>query len=367
MQSISQPSKTAQFSLPLHGLRGIAVLIVLFSHLGNAAMPLAPIPHDAIGKVGVWIFFSLSSFLLTRALYRSVSREASWWQPLVSYGVHRVFRIYPLYVAVLLLHWLLGELSAADVSRHLMLQQGEAELWAIPVEFKYYLVVPLVALAAQHVPVRWVSACLLGLLLLSLGYGVFHPVAVFSVELDLLPKLSPFLMGSLLALHVDQLMSASEGHGAREGWTRHLLSLRGQIMVWGFFLSISVLFRAMIKADVTYQLAPLIAVLIAAATVALILVSLHACTWTASFLRARVLVFFGEISFSLYLLHMFFVHAMERWGNAIPVFLQGWLVMAVCIPVSMLTYRYIERPGIQAGKYLGDKLNFAASRRCLSS
>ena len=365
VQSISQMARSGRFSLPLHGLRGIAVLFVLFSHLGNADMWLLPIPHDAIGKVGVWIFFALSSFLLTRGLCAALSRQDSWGWPLLSYAIHRVLRIYPLYVLVLIAHWLLGDISAASVFRHLMLQEGVAELWAIPVEFKYYLVVPLVALAAQHVPLRWVSACLLAGVLASFADGQAHVRAVFSIELALLPKLAPFLLGSLLALHADRLLAMRADARGQLRWLASLCSPLGQGLLWGFFVVVAVLFRAMIKGHVSHQWAALLGGLIALSAVGLILVSLHQ-TWTASLLRNRLLVFFGEISFSLYLLHMFFVHAMEAWGRSLPAMLQAWLVMAVCIPAAFLSWRFIERPGIQAGKCLDDKLQTRAGRRCYS-
>lgn len=387
MQTMAQPGR---FSLPLHGLRGLAVLFVLFSHVGNAGMSLLPVPHDAIGKIGVWIFFSLSAFLLTRGLCEALSRDGSQGRALISYGIHRVMRIYPLYVVVLLLHALWGDISSSSIGRHLLLQEGAAELWAIPVEFKYYLIVPLVALAAQQWPMRWVARSLLAGILVSFGYGLADPKAVFSIELDLLPKITPFLLGSLLALWTEQKprtgpkvsgrhssdgasdrqpsdrasdrqssdRQVSDGHDQPEHgpWLARLLSPIGQMLLWSFFLGVTVLFRSMIKGYLPYDLAPVIAVLIALSAGGLIVVCLHP-TWTAALLRTRPLVFLGEISFSLYLLHMFFVHAMQQWGAGIPIALQGWLVLALCLPVSILTWRFIERPGIQAGRYLADKLN----------
>lgn len=364
MQFSSHAAQAGRFSLPLHGLRGIAVLFVLFSHLGNAGMSLVPIPHDAIGKVGVWIFFSLSAFLLTRGLCQALARQGTLGRPLIGYGIHRVMRIYPLYVVVLLLHWLLGEITASSIGRHLLLQEGDAELWAIPVEFKYYLIVPLVALAVQHVPRRQVSMALLAVVLVSFGYGMADPRSVFSIELDLLPKLAPFLLGSLLALHVDGLQQAS-ARLAGDGWSRWLaglLSTPGQILLWVFFLISTVLFRTMIKGLLPYGLAPLFDLMIAFSAIGLILVCLHP-TWTAALLRNRVLVFFGEISFSLYLLHMFIVHGMEKWGDTLPSTLQAWLVMAICVPLGYLSWRFIERPGIQAGKRLDGWLQGLTRRR----
>ncbi|MDO5103966.1 MAG: acyltransferase [Lautropia sp.] len=369
----------------------MAVLFVLFSHVGNAGMSLLPFPHDAIGKIGVWIFFSLSAFLLTRGLCEVLSRDGSPGRALISYGIHRVMRIYPLFVVVLLLHGLWGDISSSSIGRHLLLQEGAAELWAIPVEFKYYLIVPLVALAAQQWPIRWVVRILLAGVLVSFGYGLADPKAVFSIELDLLPKITPFLLGSLLALRTigqkpragqqgsdrqssgrqsdvnlsdrtsgrnlsDRQVSGRHDQRDHEPWLARLLSPVGQVLLWSCFLAVTVLFRSMIKGYLPYDLASVMGALIALSAGGLIVVCLHP-TWTAALLRTRPLVFLGEISFSLYLLHMFFVHAMERWGAGLPSIVQGWLVLALCLPVSILTWRFIERPGIQAGRYLADKLN----------
>jgi len=51
----------------LDGLRGLAVLVVIASHLSNVG--LLPQPGlSGTGKAGVYLFFVLSAFLLTRIL-----------------------------------------------------------------------------------------------------------------------------------------------------------------------------------------------------------------------------------------------------------------------------------------------------------
>ena len=81
------------------GLRAIAFLLVFVSH--KAVAPLT----DRYGTDGVWIFFVLSGFLITRILARSRERieagNSSGWSELVSFYMRRTARIFPVYYAFL--------------------------------------------------------------------------------------------------------------------------------------------------------------------------------------------------------------------------------------------------------------------------
>ena len=114
-----------RFQASLHGLRGLAVLYVVASHVGNAGFSLLPLPMDAIGKVGVWIFFSLSAYLLTSRLADRVSKGSISGE-ILSYAAHRIFRIYPLYLCVLLIHFALGDMSLQVMGLHVLLADGGA-------------------------------------------------------------------------------------------------------------------------------------------------------------------------------------------------------------------------------------------------
>jgi peptidoglycan/LPS O-acetylase OafA/YrhL len=65
-------------------------------------------------------------------------------------------------------------------------------------------------------------------------------------------------------------------------------------------------------------------------------------------LASRPLVFLGEISFSLYLTHMFIIRAIQP--HLSPGLFAGWIALGACISVAYLTYLLIERRGIAAGK-----------------
>ena len=59
----------------LDGVRGLAVLLVILSHLANKDILLfegLKYSGNGSGKVGVYLFFVLSSFLLTRIALRNV-------------------------------------------------------------------------------------------------------------------------------------------------------------------------------------------------------------------------------------------------------------------------------------------------------
>lgn len=100
-----QPSRTAQIEqarfiataeLPgLTGLRGLAILPVIWHHATPRVMP------GVLGKgaVGVDLFFALSGFLITQLLLRE--RRETGRIALAAFYARRSLRIFPLYYAVL--------------------------------------------------------------------------------------------------------------------------------------------------------------------------------------------------------------------------------------------------------------------------
>ncbi len=85
----------------LDGLRGLAVLLVLLSHMSNAQMHLLPfLDFSGLGKAGVYLFFSLSAFLLTWQALKQAQQapDPKYW---LAYLLRRALRIYPLYALAL--------------------------------------------------------------------------------------------------------------------------------------------------------------------------------------------------------------------------------------------------------------------------
>lgn len=75
----------------LDGLRGLAVGIVLLSHAANVGLPVLPgFTLSGIGKSGVYLFFVLSAFLLTRLL---LLRPWSDWRRIDTWADYALRRV----------------------------------------------------------------------------------------------------------------------------------------------------------------------------------------------------------------------------------------------------------------------------------
>ncbi len=90
-------------------LRGIAVLLVLLSHSSNSNWMFHEfLNFQRTGKIGVYLFFVLSAYLLDRQIaIMLISKKSNrrYWK---NYILRRFLRIYPLFIVALLLHGLLS-------------------------------------------------------------------------------------------------------------------------------------------------------------------------------------------------------------------------------------------------------------------
>lgn len=182
----------------IDGLRGLAALLVLLSHVGfwtgadglDVSGGLL-----ARGDSGVAVFFAISAFLLLRPWIAAGSGAAAP-QSVGVYAVRRAARIVPAYlialIAVLVVAGTAGAVSSPDgiggagkVLAHLFLVQGYADAsyqsfsqtWSLTTEGTFYLLVPVIGTA-------------LGRLLRERSprsvYGVLGGVAVTGVAIQAL-------------------------------------------------------------------------------------------------------------------------------------------------------------------------------------
>jgi len=314
----------------LDGFRGLAVAIVLLAHSSNAGYPLfGVVDFHHYGSVGVYLFFVLSAYLIDRQIINALEMgqaNLGFW---MRFAVRRFSRIYPLYLVALLLNWALSAngipspiLSAADVLRHLTLQEGRQVFWTIPVEFLYYILSPLILAMLWPLYRRRpiLAIAVLGTALASLWYLRLQHVAM-PIYLRFLPVLG---CGTLLAL------------------TQRRLRLPGGI---GLALLALILTTVPTFARLIYGTSLFHGhrfTLVYGIAWALILYQAlnHEIALSAlgRWLPLRAL---GALSFSVYLLHKPMLalaqhYLPEPW--ALPAFLGGTLA------VSLLTYTFVERP-----------------------
>ena len=183
-------------------MRGLACLIVICVHGLAFTAPDAGAHFRGVGKVGVWLFFVLSAYLLTAQFRQRGFSSAT----VVGYAIGRVLRIYPLYVAIVLLHYVWGGLAGIatpqDVFLALTLAKGYGHLWTIPVEFKFYFLLPLVAFGfvrAERLG-GWPAVAGLLALCVALQQVVFPYYATPESSVELGWYLATFLFGAAAAI-----------------------------------------------------------------------------------------------------------------------------------------------------------------------
>ena len=331
----------------LDGLRGLAVLVVLASHFSSAGLFPRPALHG-VGKSGVYLFFVLSAFLLVRNLLRLPPGALGQMPVWLDYALRRVLRIWPLYLVVLGLSWLawrtgqpgLYVIDTPSLWRHLTLREGQSVLWSIPVEFTFYALLPLLALGLAYMARRgWPMAVQAGVFFLALAAVTLAWPPARSLENDvrLWPYLAVFLCGAFAA-QVDVWL-------ARARARPQLWGAAGLLALVAWCIAIPAVWAWLtgrpFEATVTRTWYLFFGLLWSV----LLLAVLHGPAWLQWPFAWRPLRWVGLVSFSLYLWHMPVLGALLKTGVAerLPL-LAPWIVLAVSLAVSWLSWRLFEKP-----------------------
>ena len=333
----------------LDGLRGLAVLIVLGSHLSNAG--LLPQPGlSGSGKSGVYLFFTLSAFLLTRALLRRplVDFTNAWlW---ADYALRRVLRIWPLYLVLLLSSWALTrvgvtgwhyQMDTGALLRHLTLREGQSVLWSIPVEFIFYLWLPMVALVLAVTQAwRWPlwAETIVFAMGLAAAYAFWPPAETQPNDVRLGPYLAVFLCGAYAA-RLDLRLRDSTARLPAVAWA---LVAMAALVAW--VLTIPAIWALWRGIDFVAAVSSTWFIWFGLLWSALLLAVLHGPDLLRKPFAWAPLRLVGVVSFSLYLWHMPVMDALHDMGvNRWPL-LAPCMVLALALLVSMVSFLLLERP-----------------------
>ncbi len=223
----------------LGGIRGLAILAVLVSHLYGGHPTLRRMDALAhVGELGVAAFFVLSGFLVTSLLINEQRQTGG-----IAVGrflVRRAFRIFPaayaffLFVAVASAAGLL-QLHRYDLVAALTYTMNFdtspawwlGHTWSLSVEEQFYLVWPLILYVAR--PPRGVMVALAAVLILPLvrlAVVMWFPGLEENFERTLLVAIDGFAIGSLLVVVRTRLeANATYVRWIRTWWVCLLLPL----------------------------------------------------------------------------------------------------------------------------------------------
>ena len=370
----------------LTGLRGVAAIWVALWHtwkfsgrptyelmLWGSNVDLTPLIRT--GWAGVDVFFVLSGFVLGLPYCQALLGN----RPPIGTGEffrRRLLRVLPAYyiqLIILLLLWLIlaGRLPVpvTDILAHVFMLHnifpGQGEMingvyWTLPIEFDFYLVLPLLALLLAPKKWPWLLAGSLALMLVY-RYAVFHGYLQDATTpekvrvLNQLPgRLDQFVSG-MLAAYVYSLARASGVAGSGIYRWRNLL----------FTLSF---FRIIALSYFIHHIQPMNAQNLPGETfwaghwslfswhslfgmaLALMILSLAMGIRGVNWLLAnRGMLYLGVISYSIYLWHLPIVKLLG--SMSLPELVPGApflnLLLWVLVPVmaaSSLSYFAVERP-----------------------
>jgi peptidoglycan/LPS O-acetylase OafA/YrhL len=385
-------------------LRGIAALAVVFDHLSYYVLQvLRHIVYQWFnpGNYGVFVFFMISGYIVPASLERKGSVRTFW--------VSRLFRLYPLYLLVVMLAVALAAVhlgglrgEGADpetsvLSQLLMMSNvlgGENlpnVVWSLSYEMVFYLLLTALFAARIHRRSSWYA---LAFAAAAVAIGGFLPQAYFTHTLNA-PRLTalaadalvlaglalavvrrgmPRMVGAALAALVAVTLLAFNGSWIPPWEALSILALmftgtvlyraeQGQypwrraiaVAVAVFSLAIvagiwhSHVWGMSAGAEATWERTWFLSLLLAGATFAAGMTFRHV-RWP------RMLTWLGLISYSVYLLHPLLVEVYYHvpWLHAHhPFWLQLLLAaafLAVTIGICSATYLLVERPMQDLGR-----------------
>ena len=379
MKTLSTKVPRPGYSPALDGVRGLAVLLVFLSHSSGRDMAVAGwLDFQGIGRVGVYLFFALSAFLISSNLDRDPD--------LVKYFFRRFFRIAPLYYLVLVLLMVYQGFYQADQKylyiegpqaalRHFLFLEGDGVFWTIPTEIAFYVLLP-VFLAVYRRSVWWICALAIGLCMLY----VLERARVLVTDWTLIDNEHGYLFLDVFLMGLVASLIASRGdEGLRKIFllpfmgSRHLEAA----FIFGFLLLLVLLlsqnflgFYQMLQpvleklgihnaVEKRWLIREVSIVFGYWAAVTCLVVSGGQNPVVSKFFGNRLLRFSGMVAFSWYLLHFAVFQFVNTWMLEFPGAAKFLLAFSLTAALSAATYRWIERPGMK----LGELAHKAVTRR----
>lgn len=319
-----------KYNRALDGLRGIAILLVLFFHLFPQ--------YISFGYIGVDIFFVLSGFLITQIIYTKLLKQDFSF---LEFYRNRVRRIFPALIIVLLFTLLVGYLflfpsELAQLGHHIKSSAFFYQNFRLIDEVGYW------DKAAQLKPLLHCWS-----LSIEEQFYLFWPLLIFVIyksKIDLLKALIAILFFLIVIpylLHIDNFY-----HSLSRFWELSFGGLVYAIILKfknrTYYLNIWVIMGLFLLAfavsydNNSYSLTKTLIVVFATGVVVVYITNNSSDKLFAS----NILVFFGLISYPLYLWHYVIISYMHIFG--LDVFKYSLFVLLISILLSYLTYRYVE-------------------------
>ena len=327
----------------IDGLRAIAVLSVVGFHAFGIQA----------GFIGVDFFFVISGYLISTILFKEAG---SGRISIVDFYRRRIRRIYPALLTVLAFCFALGWLvlladEYEQLNKHIaaglafisnLVLLGESSyfdsastskillhLWSLGIEEQFYIVWPLLILffAKQRLKLRnWIAILLIASFALNIGIIYTYPAAAFYLPLT---RFWELLIGAALAYRVVVNQKPALIFGSA-----NFNSLLGLVLL----IAANIFINDRSVFPGWWALLPTLS--------AILFIAAGPHAWfNQHVLGSRLLVWFGLISYPLYLWHwplLTFARILD--GGRQPASYIRVCMVLLAILLAWLTYRFIEKP-----------------------
>ena len=347
----------------LDGVRGIAALMVFFhhaffanldySHWGDRPLPVV-VAASKYANTGVDLFFVLSGFLITSILIQD-RHSKRYYQ---SFYWKRALRILPLYIVCVLVSFAFTHDAQALLFRAIFLANigplfhvaSGGPFWTLAIEEQFYILWPtLVRRLSEHRIIYWAAA--IGLASCLLRFAAAH-IGHYNYSITFL-RFDGLAFGAVLACFFRQ---ASGNRCAR----RRATGILSGLFVLGAAATVLSTYVGRLSNvnSVPYSAAILQAsvVLLSGSVIGLIIV--YSGSPILQVFRSRTLMFFGLISYALYMIHDSLLYAWdERFGSIGPdqplrLVERALAVFVVTILLCLASRYWLELPAMSLRKYV---------------
>ena len=319
----------------LTGLRGVGVLLVVIYHFHLAQLGVFEPFFSNGGSVGIFLFFSLSGYILA-LLYHAKFRSSAFVRDYASFIWKRFARVYPLHAFLLILllfvYPKLNIGSPNDTSQlfaNLTLTHAWgfdklsyiAASWSISIEFLFYLFFPFMVLSLN----RWVAVAIF------LALGIFYAL----------------LTTGMITLNLEL-----------KSYADHRIFVYGAFFVLGvsvFYMTEHRLVRQLLDNNFAFVALCAIVVLVPynkylyfsyPFVIPLLIRSSHTSRIGNYLLSGTVILWLGELSYSIYMSHQLIYLLVDSTGQGKPIdlFLKFGSIYILLFIWCIFCFYVIEMP-----------------------
>ena len=357
------PRKLEGHHHSLDGIRALAVMLVIGSHLSFLLGSQSPTPWPFVnrlfsgGFIGVDIFFVLSGFLITSLILAEISETEQF--SLSRFYARRALRLLPALYFLLavvfvvsiadgfpiraqwnvtwaallyIINWFYALPSLHNGSTEI--QNNLGHLWSLAVEEQFYLAWPFLMFIASRrrrllswVPVLAtilvVAVVLRRISLLNEGMSTWDLFLRTDVRLD------SILVGSLLAFAYAKF------------------DFEARVLKWAAFVALGSLFWFMYSGPNNGILFKQGFTMIAISAALVILASVDSSWWPNKVFGSRLMMFIGRISYGLYLWHFPIFDFLSRHLTDGMKSLRILIALLITLLATLLSWQFVETPSLR--------------------